>query len=195
MVHYRDLRSTDMKQQTAAATVTAVLLASFIAAPAPALAQNEAGLEASSKAALSTLKASVPLAGTLERRAYAVLVFPDVTKAGFLIGGEYGNGTLFRGGKIGGYYNTAGVSYGLQAGAQTFGYAMFFMNERAFQALNAAEGFQIGSGPSVVIMDEGKAKSVTTATLTSDVYAFVFGQQGLMAGVGLEGTKITKLKR
>jgi len=187
-----------MKQHrlfTAPVTVIAVLLAIFIAAPAPVLAQNEAGLEASSRAALSTLKASTPLAGTLEQRAYAVLVFPDVTKAGFLIGGEYGNGTLFRGGKIAGYYNTAGVSYGLQAGAQTFGYAMFFMNERAFQALNAAEGFQIGAGPSVVVMDEGKAKSVTTATLTSDVYAFVFGQQGLMAGVGLEGTKITKLKR
>ena len=68
------------------------------------------------------------------------------------------------------------------------------MNERAFQALNAASGFEIGTGPSVVVMDEGKAKSVTTATLTGDVYAFVFGQQGMMAGVGLEGTKITKLK-
>lgn len=187
-----------MKQHrslTAAATVMAVLIAGFIAAPLPALAQNEAGLEASSRAALGTLKATVPLAGTLEQRAYAILVFPDVTKAGFLIGGEYGKGTLFRGGKVAGYYDTAGVSYGLQAGAQTFGYAMFFMNERAFQALNAEGGFQIGTGPSVVVMDEGKAKSVTTATLTSDVYAFVFGQQGLMAGVGLEGTKITRLKR
>jgi len=187
-----------MKQHrlsAAPATLMAIMLAGFIAASAPALAQNEAGLEASSKAALSSLKASVPLAGTLEQRAYAVLVFPDITKAGFLIGGEYGNGTLFRGDKVAGYYNTAGVSYGLQAGAQTFGYAMFFMNERAFQALNAADGFQVGAGPSVVIMDEGKAKSVTTATLTSDVYAFVFGQQGLMGGVGLEGTKITKLKR
>jgi lipid-binding SYLF domain-containing protein len=198
MVHYRDPRRPDVKQHrllTAATTVMAVLLAGLVVAAAPALAQNEAGLEASSKAALSTLKATVPLVDTLEKRAYAVLVFPDVTKAGFLIGGEYGKGTLFRAGKVAGYYDTAGVSYGLQAGAQTFGYAMFFMNERAFQALNAADGFQVGAGPSVVVMDEGKAKSVTTATLTSDVYAFVFGQQGLMAGVGLEGTKITKLKR
>lgn len=175
--------------------VWAVFVAGFLASAAPALAQNEAGLEASSRAALSTLKASVPLAATLEQRAYAVLVFPDVTKAGFLIGGEYGNGTLFRGGKVAGYYNTAGISYGLQAGAQTFGYAMFFMNESAFQALNNANGFEIGTGPSVVVMDQGMAKSYTTATLTSDVYAFVFGQQGLMAGVGLQGTKITKMKQ
>jgi len=72
---------------------------------------------------------------------------------------------------------------------------MFFMNERAFQALQQADGFQIGAGPSVVVMDEGKAKSITSSTLTSDVYALVFAQQGLMAGIGLEGTKITRLGR
>ena len=182
-------------RRSSAVAVVAALFAVLMAAHVPAYAQNEAGLEASSRAALSSLKASVPLAADLEKSAYAVLVFPDVTKAGFLIGGEYGNGALFRGGKVAGYYNTAGISYGLQAGAQTFGYAMFFMNERAFQALNSADGFQIGAGPSVVVLDEGKARSITTATLTSDVYAFVFGQQGLMAGVGLEGTKITRLKR
>lgn len=182
-------------RSSAVAAVMAAFLAVLMAAPAPVLAQNEAGLEASARAALSTLKASVPLAAELEKKAYAVLVFPDVTKAGFLIGGEYGNGTLFRNGKAAGYYNTAGVSYGLQAGAQTFGYAMYFMNERAFQALNSVDGFQVGAGPSVVVIDEGKARSFTTATLTSDVYAFVFGQQGLMGGVGLEGTKITKLKK
>jgi lipid-binding SYLF domain-containing protein len=102
---------------------------------------------------------------------------------------------MFRGGHFAGHYNTAGVSYGLQAGAQTFGYALFFMNERALQALNAAGGLQVGVGPSVVVLDQGKAKSLTSETLTSDAYAFVFGQQGLMAGVGLEGTKITKLNQ
>ena len=180
------------------ATVSAVMamfVAGFLVTSAPAFAQSEAVLEANSRAALSNLKASVSLAGTLEQRAYSVLVFPDVTKAGFLIGGEYGNGVLFRRGQVAGYYNTAGVSYGLQAGAETFGYAMFFMNESAFQALNNANGFEIGTGPSVVILDQGMAKSFTTTTLTSDVYAFIFGQQGLMAGVGLQGTKITKLKR
>ena len=72
---------------------------------------------------------------------------------------------------------------------------MFFMNEGALQALNATEGFQVGVGPSVVVLDDGMARSVTSNTLTQDVYAFVFGQQGLMAGVGLEGTKITKLNQ
>jgi lipid-binding SYLF domain-containing protein len=160
--------------------------------PAPAAAQDY-GLEGKARYALSSLTATVPLAGFLQQRAYAVLVFPDVTKAGFLIGGEYGNGVLFRRGGVAGYYNTAGVSYGLQAGAETFGYAMFFMNEAAFQALNATEGFQIGAGPSVVVLDQGMSKTITSSSLTSDVYAFVFGQQGLMGGVGLQGTKITRI--
>ena len=162
---------------------------------APALAQGHPELEANARAALTNLTSTVPAARYLEGRALAVLVFPDITKAGFLIGGEYGNGVMFQRGRIAGFYNTAGVSYGLQAGVQTFGYAMFFMNERALMALNSRDGFQVGIGPSVVVMNQGKSRSITSDTLTEDVYAFVFGEQGLMAGVGLEGTKITKLNR
>lgn len=164
-------------------------------AATPASAQGHPELQANARAALSSLEGQDPIAAILSKRARAVLVFPEVTKAGFLIGGEYGNGIMFRDGRFAGHYNTAGVSYGLQAGAQTFGYALFFMNERALQALDAAGGFQVGVGPSVVVLDQGKARSLTSETLTSDAYAFVFGQQGLMAGVGLEGTKITRLKQ
>ena len=160
--------------------------------PSPAVAQDY-GLEGEARLALNRLTATHPSARMLEQRAYATLVFPDVTKAGFLIGGEYGNGVLFRRGGVYGYYNTAGVSYGLQAGAQSFSYVIFFMNEGAWRALNSRDGLQIGVGPSIVVLDEGKARSLTSTTLTSDAYAFVFGQQGLMAGAGLEGTKITRI--
>ena len=165
---------------------------SLAVAPVPVAAQDY-GLEGEARHALSRLMASHPSARMLDQRAYATLVFPDVTKAGFLVGGEYGNGVLFRRGGVAGYYNTAGVSYGLQAGAQSFSYVMFFMNEGAWRALHSRDGLQVGVGPSIVVLDEGKARSLTSATLTSDVYAFVFGQQGLMAGAGLEGTKITRL--
>ena len=167
----------------------------IVVASTPAAAQGHPELQANARAALSSLEAQDPLAAALAKRAVAVLVFPEVTKAGFLIGGEYGNGIMFRGERFAGHYNTAGVSYGLQAGAQTFGYALFFMNERALQALDDAGGLQVGVGPSVVVLDQGKAKSLTSEMLTSDAYAFVFDQQGLMAGVGLEGTKITKLSQ
>jgi len=132
------------------------------AAPMPASAQGHPELEANARVALSSLERQQPLAAFLAKRAVAILVFPEVTKAGFLIGGEYGNGVMFRGGRFAGHYNTAGVTYGLQAGAQTFGYALFFMNERALEALNAASGFQVGVGPSVVVLDQGQAKSLTS---------------------------------
>lgn len=159
---------------------------------APAAAQDY-GLEGEARWALNRLMATVPTAKILEERAYATLVFPDITKAGFLVGGEYGNGVLFRRGGISGYYNLAGVSYGFQAGAQTYSLIMFFMNEWSWRTLNMRDGLQVGVGPSVVVLDEGKARTITSTTLTSDVYAFVFGEQGLMAGAGLEGTKITRL--
>jgi lipid-binding SYLF domain-containing protein len=172
----------------------AAMLAALALAPAPAAAQHPE-LDANARAALGRLKAQIPLAGILEQRAVAVLVFPEVTKAGFMIGGEYGNGVMYRRGRFAGHYNTAGVSYGFQAGAQTFGYVLFLMNESALRALNAAGGFQVGVGPSVVVLDVGTAKSYTSETLTKDAYAFVFSQKGLMAGAGLEGTKITRLSQ
>lgn len=166
-----------------------------IAAPA-ALAANDgdaAQLSRDSKAALEDLYARVPLAKSLGPKAYAILVFPKVTKAGLVVGGQYGKGTLMKGGKPIGYYSNAGASYGLQAGVQQFGYAMFFMNEKALAQIDKAEGFEVGIGPSVVVVDEGMAKQTTTTTLKDDIYAFVFGQSGLMAGLGVQGNKITKL--
>ena len=102
---------------------------------------------------------------------------------------------LFKTGKAVGFYNTAGASYGLQAGAQKFGYALFFMNDGALGYLGRSDGFEIGVGPSVVVMDEGMAKQTSTTTLTQDVYGFIFGQSGLMAGLGLQGNKITKIDK
>jgi lipid-binding SYLF domain-containing protein len=84
------------------------------------------------------------------------------------------------------------ASYGLQAGVQSFGYAMFFMTDSALNNLENSEGFEVGVGPSIVVVDAGMAKSLTTTTARDDVYAFIFGQQGLMAGLGLQGSKITK---
>jgi len=153
-----------------------------------------AELSGSSRTALNKLYARAPAAKALSEKAIAVLVFPSITKAGLMVGGQYGEGTLFKAGKTAGYYSTAGVSYGLQAGAQKYGYAMFFMNEGALSQLNKAEGFEVGVGPSVVVMDEGMAKSTTSTSMKDDIYAFIFSQKGLMAGLGLQGNKITRIK-
>lgn len=163
----------------------AVVLSAAISVPATA--DSKADLERTSREALSKLVAKVPAAKALNEKAVAVLVFPSITKAGFVVGGLYGEGVLWRGGKAVGYYSTAGASYGLQAGAQKYGYAMFLMNENALNALTTAEGFEVGVGPSVVLVDQGMAKSVTTTTAQNDIYAFIFGQTGLMARLGIQG--------
>jgi lipid-binding SYLF domain-containing protein len=162
--------------------------------PAPAADSAKAAkLDREARAALQNLYATTPAAKSLAGKAVAVLVFPTVTKAGFMVGGQYGEGALIRGGKTVAYYSTAGASYGLQAGAQQYGYAMIFMHEGALKQLESNEGFEVGVGPSVVVVDEGMAKSTTTKTLDKDIYAFIFGQKGLMAGLGIQGNKITRM--
>jgi lipid-binding SYLF domain-containing protein len=152
-----------------------------------------ADLSRDANASLQQLYASVPLAKSLGPKALAILVFPNVTKAGLGVGGQYGEGALLQKGKAVAYYNTAGASFGLQAGAQQYGYALFFMNAKALGQLDKAEGFEVGIGPTVVVLDEGMAKSLTTTTMKDDIYAFIFGQKGLMAGFGIQGNKITKI--
>ena len=174
----------------------ACALALCLAVSSPAAAQGDkaAKLDRDSRKALSNLSAKVPAAKALGAKAHAILVFPSITKAGLVIGGQYGEGALMKGGKTVGYYSTGGASYGLQAGAQKYGYALFFMKESALKEIDKASGFEVGVGPSIVVVDEGMGKSSTTTTMTSDIYAFIFSQKGLMAGLGIQGNKISKIK-
>ncbi|HEY6287917.1 MAG TPA: lipid-binding SYLF domain-containing protein [Nitrospiraceae bacterium] len=144
-------------------------------------------------AALKKLLEDMPEAEIFRKEAKGILVFPNIVKGGFMFGAQYGKGALRKHGETVGYYSSVAASYGLQAGVQTFGYAMCFMNEKSLEYLNGSEGWEIGVGPSIVIMDKGMAKSLTTTTGRSDVYAFIFDQQGLMAGLGLQGSKITRI--
>jgi len=163
-----------------------------IAAPWSALAAS--AVDNKIDKALRKLYADAPIAKDLSTRAKAILVFPKISKAGFLFGGAYGEGVLRKGGVDVANYNSVAASYGLQAGVQSFGYALFFMNDQALTYLDNSGGWEIGSGPSVVVVDKGMAKKLSSTTLTQDVYAFIFGQQGLMAGLGLEGSKITRIR-
>jgi lipid-binding SYLF domain-containing protein len=174
--------------------IGAFMIASFVVGPHSAVAQDKAAeISRDAQAALASLYAKVPKAKELGAKAEAILVFPKVTKAGLGIGGQHGRGALIKGGNPVAYYDTTGGSFGLQAGVQTYGYTMFFMNAKALQQLDKADGFEVGVGPTVVVIDEGKAANLTTTTMKDDIYAFVFGQKGLMAGIGIQGNKITKI--
>lgn len=153
------------------------------------------GLDKDSKRALQTLSKTHPMAEILSRSAKAILVFPNVVKAGLVFGGSYGEGALIEDEKVVDYYNTVSGSWGLQIGAQSYGYAIFLMTESAVSYLKDSKGWEIGVGPTVVVVDEGVAKNLSSSSLQDDAYAFIFSQQGLMAGISIEGTKVTKIER
>jgi lipid-binding SYLF domain-containing protein len=165
----------------------------YIVSIPTAVAASARQIDGDASQALRTLYATNPHAKELGQRAKAILIFPKIYKGGLLIGGQSGDGALRSGGKTVGYYNISAASFGLQAGGQRFSYALFFMTDSALEYLQKSDGWAIGSGPSVVVMDKGTAASVTSTSLTQDVYAFPFGQKGLMAGLGLEGSKITPI--
>jgi len=145
--------------------------------------------------ALKTLTANNPAAAQVAKKAKAVLVFPNIVKAGLVFGGSYGEGVLMQGNAIDSYYNSITASWGLQAGAQSYGYIVFLMTDKAVKYLRDTHGWEIGVGPTVVVVNEGVAKNLSSTTLKKDAYAFIFDQQGLMASVSIEGTKISRIKQ
>jgi lipid-binding SYLF domain-containing protein len=182
-----------IRSSTLAGVAIIATLVSVAARPACAASASELNRDAT--AALNRLYSQQKSAKMLSQKAKAVLVFPSIVKAGFMFGGAIGDGVLRKGGRTAGYYNSIAASYGFQAGIQSFSYALFFMTDAALAALDASGGFELGVGPSVVVVDEGMGRSLTTTTARSDVYAFIFGQRGLMAGMGVQGSKITRIAK
>jgi len=173
--------------------VILVMAAITLLGPDPAMAASAAAIDRDADATLRTLYETTPAARALAEKAKGILVFPNLVKGGFVVGAQYGDGALLKGGRTVGYYNILAASYGLQAGLQSFAYAMLFMTDSALNYLENSAGFEVGVGPSIVVVDAGMARTLTTTTAQDDVYAFIFGQQGLMAGAGLQGSKITKI--
>lgn len=152
-------------------------------------------LENDSRQALQTLYRTEPVAEEISGSAKAVLVFPNIVKAGLVFGGSYGEGVLIKGSDVVDYYNSVTGSWGLQIGAQSYGYAVFLMTAEAVDYVEKTKGWEVGVGPTVVMVNEGVAKNLSTSSLKDDAYAFIFSQQGLMAGISIEGTKISRIDR
>ena len=136
-----------------------------------------------------------PSAAAVARSAKAILVFPKVIKAGLVFGGSYGEGVLMKGGRVTDYFNTVSASWGWQIGAESYAYVVYLMSDKAVKYLEESQGWEFGVGPNVVIVDEGMAKNLSTTSLRDDAYAFVTDQEGLMASLSFEGTKISRIKR
>jgi lipid-binding SYLF domain-containing protein len=173
------------------------LTAAMVLKPMSEAVASPAGdaLEADAEFALQLLYETSPNAAQWGKDAKAILVFPEVVKIGFMFAGGFGEGVLIKDGKVQGHYNTTSGSYGFQAGAHRYGYAVFLMTDDAVKYLDRSKGFEIGAGPSVTVMDVGRAKKITSTTINTDAYAVIFNQHGLMAGVGIEGSKISLIDR
>ncbi|MEQ1754415.1 MAG: lipid-binding SYLF domain-containing protein [Micropepsaceae bacterium] len=176
-------------------TAFAIAALLTLTAAGTASAATPEDLNRDSAQALQTLTKSNPTAASMAKNARAVLIFPNIVKAGIVFGGAYGEGTMMKGGHVTDYYNSVTGSWGLQLGAQSYGYAVFLMSPKSVEYIDKSSGWEIGVGPTVVVVDEGMAKNLSTSTLKDDAYAFVFNQQGLMAGVSIEGTKISRIHR
>ena len=175
--------------------VVAVATFSLTAISTQANAATVEDLNKDSAQALQTLYKHNPVAESISKKAKEILVFPNVIKAGLIFGGSYGEGVLMKGSHVEGYYNTVSGSWGWQAGAQSYAYVVFLMNNKAERYLKKSDGWSIGVGPTVVLVNEGVAKNLSSTTLRDDAYAFIFDQQGLMASLSIEGTKITRIKK
>jgi lipid-binding SYLF domain-containing protein len=158
-----------------------------------AVAADESVLTKDAEAALKSLYSTTLAAQALGEKAVGILVFPKITRAAFIVGAQGGDGVLFEHGKATAYYNSGALSIGLQAGAQSYGYALFFMTHHDLNYLKKSHGWSLGVGPTIVVVDAGMAKDASTLTGQKGVYGFIFDQNGLMAGMGLVGQKITKM--
>jgi lipid-binding SYLF domain-containing protein len=160
-----------------------------------AFAATAADLDRSAAQALQTLYKTNSVAADISKHARAILIFPNIVKAGLVFGGSYGEGVLMKDAKVSDYYNSVSGSWGLQAGAESFGYVVFLMTDKATAYLDKSHGWEIGVGPTVVVVNEGVAKNLSSSTMKDSAYAFIFDQQGLMASLSIEGTKISRIKR
>jgi lipid-binding SYLF domain-containing protein len=175
------------------AGATLILLVSHFVSPTAAPAASASAINRDATAALTNLYKNNPGAKSLGDKAVALLVFPSIVKGGFIVAGLYGDGALRKRGKVVAYYRSLAASYGFQAGIQNYGYVLFFMDDASVKYLENSDGWELGTGPSLVVLDTGFGKNLSTTTLQKGVYAFIFDQKGLMGGFGIQGSKITKI--
>ena len=159
------------------------------------LAATAEDLDKDAAQALQTLYKTNPISAVIGKKAKAILVFPKIVKAGLVFGGSYGEGVLMKGSHVSEYYNSVSASWGWQAGAESYAYFVFLMTDKAVKYLAKSKGWEFGVGPTVVVVNDGVAKNLSTSTLKDDAYTFISDQQGLMVSLSIEGTKISRIKR
>ncbi|MEW9582485.1 YSC84-related protein [Paraburkholderia sp. DGU8] len=183
---------------TAAAAAVTLMLAGCTMTPGSGKspetdASKRQAIDASVDGTLSRLFSTVQGSRELAAKAQGVLVFPDVKKAAFIVGAEYGEGALRVGGKTAGYYSTAGASFGFQAGAQSTAVIFLFMTHDALASFQSSSGWSAGGDMAVSVAKVGANGTIDTTSASSQVVALVLTNTGLMADASVNGAKVTRL--
>ena len=168
----------------------------FASLPAPeARAASGSQIDAEVNDTLRRFFSEVGAGRALADKAVAMLVFPNVVKAGFGIGGEYGEGALRRRGRSIAYYNLVSASVGFQIGVQARSIILMFMTERGLNSFYRSDGWEVGVDGSVALITLGVGGTVDTHNIRHPIVGFVFDSRGLMYNLTLEGSKITHIRR
>ena len=181
-----------MKQIFGIVAALAMIVVGFAT---PASAASKPVIDLRVDEALARFRNDVVGADEIMARSSGVLVFPRVVKAGFVFGGEYGEGALIENGRKSSYYSTASASFGWQIGGQAKTFLIFFMTEEALSNFKLSDGWEVGVDGSVTVATVGAGGSIDTTTTNKPIFAVVFNQKGLMANLTLEGTKISQIHR
>jgi lipid-binding SYLF domain-containing protein len=175
--------------------VTFTLLMAFVAVASYAEAGTAKEINVSVNEALNRFYKQVGGAKEFMTTAKAVLVMPNVTKAGFFAGGQYGEGALKVGGKTKSYYNLIAGSFGFTFGAEKMDIIIAFMTEDALKGFQKVKGWEVGVDGNIAIVDVGGGKRLDTTTFKDPIVAFVFDAKGLMVDLSLKGAKFSKVKK
>jgi lipid-binding SYLF domain-containing protein len=178
-----------------ALVLVAFSIFTLMAAPDPGHAASAAAIDADVRATLNRFFDRIGGARELADKSYGILVFPSVVKAGFGIGGEYGEGALMVRGRPTDYYNTVSASFGFQLGVQARSVIIMFMTPDALAQFRSTYGWKVGVDGSVAIITVGIGGSIDTNKIVSPVVGFILDPKGLMYNLTLEGTKITRINK
>ncbi len=185
------------RTSSACSRIMALLLSASAVAllPVSALAASRAEIDARVKGALEQLYQRSPAAQELAAKASGVLVFPNVIKAGFGLGGEFGEGSLLVNGAPVQYYRVASASLGFQIGGQSRSQVLMFMTAAALDGFRNSDGWEAGVDGSIALVEFGVGQDLSTYSGTEPIIGFVFGNKGLMYNLSLEGTKFWKITK
>ncbi|NPA94821.1 MAG: hypothetical protein GXO58_05270 [Thermodesulfobacteria bacterium] len=176
-------------------TITLSIISAIFITTTSSFAESRTELAIEVPATIQLFKREVKGGARFLARAAGYLVFPNVYKAGFIFGGEYGEGALVVGGRIVAYYNLVGASFGWQLGIQRRSVVVVFLTGKSLRDFRRSHGWQVGIDGSIAIAKWGVGEDINNIDFPEPVVGFIFDNQGLMGNLTLEGAKFTRIRK